>query len=182
QYEFVHVRKLMTCVVRLLPSEAQHPVAQFCAMVAFAGCDFALSLPRLGPKTLWKLRHRLAKLDLSQPAQLLCAMCILYWDMFVMKNTMPTGVVNSADFFAKVSVTDAERCYTSSMHRIKNIKTISPRIISALWDPDRAHAHTLNTQWTLAYWNQLQNFPDPHSKNFGYLRDSHGRTHFAFIK
>lgn len=179
EYEFVHVSKLMTCVERLLPSEAQHPVEQFCAMVAFAGCDFALSLPRLGPKTLWKLRHRLAKVNMSRAPQLLCAMCILYWDTFVMKNTMPTGVVNSADFFDKLSQTDAERYYTTSMHRIKNIKSISPRIISMLWEMSRARAHTLNIEWTLAYWNQLQNFPDPHSKDFGYLRDSHGRTHFC---
>jgi hypothetical protein len=182
QYEFVHVGKLMACVVRLLRSEAQHPVEQFCAMVALAGCDFALSLPRLGPKTIWKLRHRLAKLDLSQPAQLLCAMSILYWDTFVMKNTMPTGMVSSASFFAELPETEARQHYGATMHRIKNIKTLSPRIACMLWDADRAHAHALNTEWTLAYWHLLQGFPDPHSRNFGYLRDSHGRTHFAFTK
>jgi hypothetical protein len=182
QYEFVHVGKLMACVARLLRSEAQHPVEQFCAMVALAGCDFALSLPRLGPKTMWKLRHRLAKLDLSQPAQLLCAMSILYWDTFVMKNTMPTGMVSSASFFAELPETEARQHYAAIMHRIKNIKTLSPRIACMLWDADRAHAHALNTEWTLAYWHLLQGFPDPHSRNFGYLRDSHGRTHFAFTK
>jgi hypothetical protein len=69
-YEFLNVGKLMVCVDRLLPSRTQHPVEQFCTMVALSGCDFALNLPWLGPKTIWKLWHRLANLNLLQPAQL----------------------------------------------------------------------------------------------------------------
>lgn len=181
QYEFVHIAKLMTCITRLLPSEAQHPVEQFCALVALGGCDFALNLPRLGPKSLWKLRHRLAKLDLSRPPQLLCAMSMLYWDTFVMKNTIPSGMVNSVAFFAELPEAEATQHYAAIMLRIKSIKTLSPRIASALWDADRARAHALNTEWTLAYWNLLQGVPDPHSRDFGYRRDAHGRTHFACI-
>ncbi len=49
KHDFVQVSKLMACIERLLPSRAQHPVEQFCAMVALSGCDFALNLPRLGP-------------------------------------------------------------------------------------------------------------------------------------
>jgi hypothetical protein len=180
QYEFLNVGKLMACVDRLLPSRAQHPVEQFCTMVALSGCDFALNLPRLGPKTIWKLRHRLANLNLSQPAQLLCAMSILYWDTFVMRNTMPAGVVNTTSYFEKLEEGDVKQHYAAIMHRIKSSKSLSPRIATALWDTDRAHAHALNIEWTLAYWNLLQGFPDPHSKNYGYLRDAKGRTHFAF--
>ena len=180
QYEFLHVSKLMACVERLLPSRAQHPVEQFCTMVALSGCDFALNLPRLGPKTIWKLRHQLANLNLSQPAQLLCAMSILYWDTFVMKNAMPAGVLNTASYFEKLRESDVKEHYGAIMRRIKSSKTVSPRIAAGLWDADRAHAHTLNIEWTLAYWNLLHAFPDPHSKDYGYLRDAKGRTHFAF--
>ena len=180
KYEFVQVSKLMACVERLLPSRAQHPVEQFCAMVALSGCDFALNLPRLGPKTIWKLRHRLTKLNMSQPAQLLCAMSILYWDTFVMKNTMPVGMTNETSFFEKLEEDDVKQQYGAIMRRIKLSKSLSPRIATVLWDADRANAHTLNIEWTMAYWNLLHDVPDPHSKDYGYMRDAKGRTHFAF--
>lgn len=157
----------MACVERLLPSRAQHPVEQFCTMVALSGCDFALNLPRLGPKTIWKLRHRLANLNLSQPAQLLCAMSILYWDTFVMKNAMPAGVLNTASYFEKLRESDVKEHYGAIMRRIKSSKTVSPRIAAGLWDADRAHAHTLNIEWTLAYWNLLHAFPTHTAKTTG---------------
>jgi hypothetical protein len=108
-------------------------------------------------------------------------MSMLYWDTFVMKNTIPSGMVNSVAFFAELPEAEATQHYAAIMLRIKSIKTLSPRIASALWDADRARAHALNTEWTLAYWNLLQGVPDPHSRDFGYRRDAHGRTHFACI-
>lgn len=98
EYEFVHVDKLLNCVERLMPSRVQAPVDQFCTMVALSGCDFALTLPRVGQRTAWKLRHRLTHLDLSKPVQILCAMNVLYWDTFIMKNQTPAGMTNSVDF------------------------------------------------------------------------------------
>jgi hypothetical protein len=50
-----------------------------------------------------------------------------------------------------------------------------------LWDADCANAHTLSIDWTMAYWNLLHNVPDPHSKDYGYMRDAKGRTHFTFF-
>jgi hypothetical protein len=32
----------------------------------------------------------------------------------------------------------------------------------------------------MAYWNLLHNVPDPHSKDYEYICDAKGRTHFAF--
>jgi hypothetical protein len=58
---------------------------------------------------------------------------------------------------------------------------VSPRITAVLWDTERAYAHSLNIVWTMAYWNLLKEFPDPHSKNYGYTLDAKGITHFAFI-
>lgn len=181
EYEFVHINKLSTCIERLLPSRVQPPVDQFCALVALSGCDFALNLPRLGPRTIWKLRHRLANLDLSQPTQLLCAITILYWDTFIMKNTIPTGMTNSAEFFRLLTEGEVREHYRSVIKRIKASKTVSPRITSVLWDTERAYAHSLNIVWTMAYWNLLNEFPDPHSKDYGYILDGKGVTHFAFI-
>jgi len=181
EYEFVHISKLLTCIERLMPSRVQSPVDQFCTLVALSGCDFAMNLPRLGPRTIWKLRHRLANLDLSQPAQLLCAIAILYWDTFVMKNTLPTGMNNSTQFFGLLTEGGVQGHYRSIIHRIKEMKSLSPRIKIVLWDTERAYAHSLNIIWTLSYWNRLNEYPDPHSQNYGYVLDSKGVTHFAFV-
>jgi hypothetical protein len=180
EYEFVHINKLSACIERLMPSRVQTPVDRFCALIALSGCDFALNLPRLGPRTIWKLRHRLANLDLSQQAQLLCAITILYWDMFIMKNTILTGMTNSTEFFRLLTEGNVQGHYKSVINRIKASKTVSPRITSVLWDTERAYAHSLNIVWTMAYWNLLNKFPDQHSKDYGYILDRKGVTHFAF--
>ena len=181
EYEFVHISKLLTCIERLMPSRVQSPVDQFCTLVALSGCDFAVNLPRLGPRTIWKLRHRLANLDLSQAPQILCAISILYWDTFVMKNTLPPGMSNSTQFFGMLTESKTMEHYASIMHRIKGMPSLSPRIKAVLWGTERAHAHSLNTTWTLLYWNRLHAYPDPHSQNYGYTKDSKGVTHFAFL-
>jgi hypothetical protein len=97
-----------------------------------------------------------------------------------MKNTLPTGMTNSTEFFRLLTEGDAREHYKSVIKRIKALKTVSPRIISVLWDTERAYAHSLNIMWTMAYWNLLNEFPDPHSKEYGYVLDGKGVTHFAF--
>ena len=67
-------------------------------------------------------------------------------------------------------------CIASSCPRV-----CVARIATVLWDADCANAHTLNIDWTMAYWNLLHNVPDPHSKDYGYMRDAKGRTHFTFF-
>lgn len=180
EYEFVHIDKLVNCVEKLMPSRVQTPVDQFCTLVALSGCDFALTLPRVGPRTAWKLRHRLAHLDLSKPVQILCAMTVLYWDTFVMKNTTPTGMTNSADFFQNVTEDEARAFYHNTIERIRKSAKVSPRISAMLWNTERAYAHALNITWTMAYWNKLHEYPDPHSQNYGYTKDKKGLTLFAF--
>jgi hypothetical protein len=43
----------------VFPSKVVDPVQKFCDMVALRRCDFARNLPRLGPRSLWKMRHQL---------------------------------------------------------------------------------------------------------------------------
>ena len=76
---------------------------------------------------------------------------------------MPVGMINETSFFEKLQEDDVKQQYGVIMHRIKLSKSLSPRIAPVLWDADRANAHTLNIEWTMAYWNLLLSVPDPHS-------------------
>jgi hypothetical protein len=105
QYEFVRIAPVSAWLRSVFPSKVVEPVQQFCAMVALCGCDFARNLPRLGPRSLWKMRHRLQNSDMSQPTQALCAIAIAcaYHDMFVARNTVPPRVTNSVGWFQQAS-------------------------------------------------------------------------------
>ena len=48
-----------------------------------------------------------------------------------------------------------------------------------LWPVETTRVHTRNASWTLLYWSMLANAPDPLAADFGYVRDSKGRTAFA---
>ena len=148
-------------------------------MVALCGCDFAQNLPRLGPRTLWKLHHRLQHTDLLQAPQIVRALSIAYTELFVMKNTMPAGTQNNMLWLQNTS--DEQVCviYNQVAARIQENMKVSPRIKLQLWGADIAIAHARNTVWTLHYWSFLDNCPDPHASDFGYVRDAKGRTHFA---
>ena len=63
----MHVAPVAAWLRHVFPCKVADPVQQFCAMVALCGCDFARNLQRLGPRSLWKLRHRLQNSHLSQP-------------------------------------------------------------------------------------------------------------------
>jgi hypothetical protein len=186
QYEFVNVQRLNTYVRAHMPSKKQDPILQFCAMVAMCGCDFVMNLPRIGPKTAWKFRHRWQHLNLLQPAEILFAMNLIYYDMFVMKNG--TAVLlhnsvhsgNSSERRATLDEGTSKASYEHTIQRVKNNIKTSQLVRSSLWTGERALAHAKNTSWTLQYWQNLQCFVCPHSSDFGYTRDVKGRTVFAF--
>ena len=48
----------------------------------------------------------------------------LYWDTFVMKNTMPVGMINETSFFEKLQEDDDKQQYGVIMHRIKLSKSL----------------------------------------------------------
>ena len=172
EYEFVSVSMIYARLMEVMPSTKQSPIRQFCSLVAMCGCDFALSLPRLGPSTLWTERHHVRNLNLSDPTHMLRALGTMYGHVFVAKGTS-ASVRDAKD-------TDAEKMYAQTLKRIQSSSKVSQRIREALWTPERAAAHTQNVAWTMLYWTLLQQCPDPLSGEFGYTRDAKGRTQFAF--
>ena len=178
-YEFVRIAPIANWLKQEFPSKVIHPVRQFCALVALCGCDFARNLPRLGPRTLWKHRHRIQHIDLVQPSQLLCALSIAYTDLFLSKNTLPLGVRNNIEWFQATTEEQMSLIYKQVAARIQGNDKISPRIKEQLWAEDTAMAHARNAVWTMHYWSFLHDCPDPHAADFGYVRDEKGRTHFA---
>ena len=178
-YEYVRILPIASWIKTVLPSKAIEPVRQFCAMVALCGCDFARNLPRLGPRTLWKLRHRMQHTDLLQVQQAVGALSIAYTDLFVTKNGMPEGMSNSLLWFQSTSEEQVRAIYNDVEARIQRNDRVSPRIKLQLWGADSAMAHARNAVWTMHYWSFLEHCPDPHAADFGYVRDAKGRTHFA---
>lgn len=178
-YEFVCIPTIAKWLPVVFPSKAVHPVTQFCALVALCGCDFTRNLPRLGPRTLWKLRHRLQNTDLTNPGQIVCALSIAYNDLLVKKNVMPVGVTNALSSLQSMSTESAGAAYADVMRQIAKDQKVSPRIKEQLWPGGRAFAHALNSVWTMHYWTSLHEAPDPLTQDFGYVRDDKGRTAFA---
>ena len=185
KYEYVDIASIESWLRTVFPSKVTDPVRQFCALVALCGCDFVRNLPRLGPRTLWKLRHILLHIDLREVSQIMSALSIAYSDLYIMKNTMPAGISNSAEWFKNTSEQEMFAIFDQVAARIQRSSNISPRIKQQLWQADTAMAHARNTVWTMHYWMLLDNCPDPHATelgDFGYVRDERGRTHFAYQK
>jgi hypothetical protein len=179
QYEFVRIAPIAAWLRAVFPSKAVDPLQQFCAMVALCGCDFARNLPRLGPRSLWKMRHRMQHSDLSQPTQALCAVACAYHDMFVARNTVPPRVTNSCSWFQQASDELALSVYEELAGRIARDQKVSETIRRQLWSASTSHAHSRNASWTLLYWSLLEHAPDPLTADFGYKRDGKGKTVFA---
>ena len=144
-YEFVRIAPIACWIKKVLPSKAIDPVRQFCAMVALCGCDFAQNLPRLGPRTLWKLHHRLQHTDLLQAPQIVRALSIAYTELFVMKNTMPAGTQNNMQWFQNTSDEQVCLIYNQVAARIQGNMKVSQHIKLQLWGADIAIAHARNT-------------------------------------
>ena len=178
-YEYVCISSIAEWLPTVFPCKSVKPVTQFCALVALCGCDFTRNLPRLGPRTLWKLRHRIQNTDLTNPWQTVCALSMLYNDHLVSKNVVPASLVNSRVFFETVSPETASQAYDGVMCRIHSDQKVSPRIKEQLWTERRATAHALNALWTMHYWSLLDQAPNPLVQNFGYMRDEKGRTAFV---
>ena len=168
EYEFVNVRMIYAKLQQVMPSTQQSPIKQFCSLVAMCGCDFAMSLPRLGPSTLWNERHHMRNLNLTDPEHMLRGLATIYNHVFISKGT-------------PVLAPDApgQTMYAQILQRIQSSNKVSQRIRDALWTPERAAAHTHNVAWTMLYWTLLQQCPDPFAAEFGFTRDAKGRTQFA---
>ena len=179
QYEFVHIEAVRQWLCTVFPSKVASPVQQFCAMVALCGCDFARNLPRMGPRSLWKIRHRLKHSDLSDPTQALCAISLAYHDMFINRNTVPARATNSVAWFQQATKQLALEVYEDLAQRIAQDHRISPRIKDQLWPAATMQAHARNASWTMLYWRLLHCAPDPLQADYGYERDAKGKMKYA---
>lgn len=181
EYEYVNIVPLMHHVSKQMCSSHQSPITNFCALIALCGCDFALNLPRLGPKSVWKLRHKLKNLDLTNGPQLLSAMTILYHETFVAKNCLPAQIKDTSSFWQSLDMSTARTHYASTLQTIQKNTKIAERVRNQLWNTDRIVAHAGNSIWTMLYWNELQHCPHPHEAEYGYIKDENNKTHFAFV-
>jgi hypothetical protein len=129
-YEYVRIAPIACWIKETLPSKAVEPVRQFCAMVALCGCDFARNLPRVGPRTLWKMRHRLQHIDLLQPPQIVSALAIGYTELFVMKNGLPAGMRNNTEWFQDAGDDQVCLIYSNVAARIQANNKVCQRIKS----------------------------------------------------
>lgn len=180
-YEYVDISQLMCFVTQNMPSLNQSPITNFCALIAMCGCDFALNLPRLGPKTIWKFRNHLKYLDLTDRSQVVCAIHILYHNLFVCKNSFPTNVKNNSEFYKALHPQDVKKYYENTFTTILHSQRIAERVRASLWTTDRTYAHAGNSIWTMLYWLDLQHSPNPHAADYGFSLDTKNRTVFAHV-
>lgn len=180
-YEFVFLPLIATFLQDCFPSTVQHPIRQFCSMVASCGCDFAMNLPRVGPRTLWKFASKIEHLNLSCKEDLMFALAIVYDNVFKINHFKKSDTnFNISMGFDNTSYVCSE--YNNIMMKIKSNKTLSTKVKDSLWNIERAWAHSKNIIWTFKYWSELNCCPLPHSEDFGYILDNKNRTHFAAVE
>ena len=68
----------------------------------------------------------------------------------------------------RLSVGDAVVRYAELAGALKSSCVISNRIRDMLWDVNRALAHAKNTEWTVLYWKDLHDHPDPLTGDYGF--------------
>ena len=148
EYEFVQIIPLMRWLQTNIPSKNNTAIPQFCAMVAMCGCDFVMNLPRVGPRTMWKYRFKLQFLQLYEPQHVLCAINIIYFDMFVRKTGGPSLTPIGAQLMTDIDVETCLESYSQTHNRILNNNNVSTVIRTAVWPKQRVLAHGKNVFWT----------------------------------
>lgn len=158
EFEYVDVDKLLVVVSKLCaPLNQAQPALSFAALIAMTGCDFCLSLPGIGPETLWKNRHMLHNTKIDSEDSMFLALVVCYREMFLktdrkcLTHLLEDGQ-HTNDLYTRITSTD----------RVKN------RARAPLWTLKRLRAHARNVLWTTCYWSELCKFPDPLSGNYGF--------------
>ena len=114
------------------------------------------NLPRLGPRSLWKMRHRLQNSDLWQTTQALCSIACAYHDMFVARNQVPPRIVNSVGWFQQASDQLALAMYEELASKVARDQKVAETIRKQLLPAATSRAQR-NAGWTLLYWSLLEN-------------------------
>ena len=168
KYEYVDIAKLHTFVQKEMRRSSE-PCRDFASIVGMVGCDFTMSLPQIGPKTLWSLRPFIKNCALETPAGML---------MLVVRTMMKKYQMHLASIAKKINgmllevptTETAEQSYTLVYTTLQNKAALSERIRIKLWAPARMIAHVKNVTWTLQYWQYLHHFADPLESDFGYKK------------
>jgi len=163
EFEFVNIDTLLAYLKDSFP-RANTPAASFGVMAALTGCDFCMNLPALGPSKIWAARTKLRDNPLSECADIISALVVVYQQLLQnkCKGVGPETIrcitdTRSAKAVYELQFASAHRCLA-----------LTPRTKGALWTADRLVAHACNVLWTLQYWTLLHAAPDPLSGNFGY--------------
>ena len=167
EYEYVDMLRVLSWLNKQMQTSgfSGSPAKNFAAMVACTGCDFAMNLPNIGPKKLWDARNSFSRVDVTTPEGLLVALSRVYYKMYESKLAPIPGMhVNNHD------LDSSSRMYAKVSDYIKANTKISERVQDRTWKAPRMTAHVRNAHWTLQYWSELQNFPDPMSGLFGFER------------
>jgi alkylhydroperoxidase family enzyme len=163
EFEFVNIDTLLAYLKESFP-RANTPAASFGVMAAITGCDFCMNLPALGPSKIWAARTKLRDNPLSECADIISALVVVYQQLLQnkCKGVGPESIRCITD------TRSAKDVYEQQFKSAQRCLALAPRTKSALWAADRLVAHACNVLWTLQYWTLLHAAPDPLSGNFGY--------------
>ena len=175
RYEYVNIETLHAYVVKEMRRSSE-PCRDFASLVGMVGCDFTMSLPQIGPKTLWSLRPFIKNNLLDSPAGRL---------MLVVRTMLKTHQKHLSCIAKKLNgillesptQEEAENAYTLLYTTLRHKNSVSERIRNKLWTPARMCAHVKNVTWTLQYWELLHHFADPLDSDFGYKRSKNVITY-----
>lgn len=176
EWEYVNVRMLKKWVKHEMPN-SKNPVSDFCAMVSTIGCDFTMSLPQIGPTTLWRQRH-LVKWDIQEEYGLLKFLVLVMIHTHHKHLSHKFKSLNSVlqDSLEKDDLLALYKLIYKTLHTSKSTPQRTQR---SLWKTSRFAAHVQNSLWTLQYWTMLHDFKDPLSSDYGYCQV---KNHVAFVE
>ena len=140
------------------------PARCFAGMVASTGCDFTMNLPQIGPTRIWSHRHTL-KAALAQGTSaegVLGMMLWAYTELYIQKARLTRSRAHQP-------LDQAVHSFESMVAAVKRSSSISQRVRDSLWGYQRALAHAKNTEWTVLYWTDLHEHPDPIAGDFGFV-------------
>ena len=175
QMEFVDMACLHAHVQPLLPRQP-HPVQALAMLIALTGCDFANSLPAIGPAKLWAARHSYRNVDVSSEGGALAAISHTYTQNFAMHIVAgkEADITDSA-----ASPEDAARVYQRAASHIQRSAKLSAQTRDRIWTATHMRNHVRNAMWTvLQYWSQLEHYADPVAGEHGYYQCTRGVCHF----
>lgn len=168
EYEYVDMLGVLSWVNKQMQSVGVvgSPAQNFAAMIASTGCDFAMNLPNIGPTKLWQARSHFRNLNMATPEGLMIALTRVYHSIYQRKIVTVAGLANNHHDFDS-----STHLYQQVATLIKGSTNISTTLQARTWDLPRMQAHVKNAFWTLLYWSLLQNYPDPMSAEFGFVRN-----------